>query len=419
MLVLLAGVLVAQIVLVVLFFNSEKKLSEQKNKFEGFEKLFRDEIARNRDDSSNQSRQNREELSNNIKDLRDNLSNSVKDSNSSIATYIKDLSTLQSQQLENFAKNLQQMSSIIEVNIKNLQADNNKQLEQMRVTVDEKLQSTLENRIALSFKEVSDRLEQVHKGLGEMQNLAIGVGDLKRVLTNVKTRGVWGEMQLASLLEQSLSPEQYSANFQIKNNQERVDFVIRLPGDGVDNPVYLPIDSKFPQEDYQRLLEAQEQGNVELAQDAIKQLETRIKSEAKSIRDKYICPPKTTDFALMFLPTEGLYAEVIRNTALVDKLQKEFRVTVVGPTTINALLNSLQMGFRTLTIQKRSSEVWGLLADIRKNFGLFSELLVKAHDRVMQASNIIEDAGKKSRTIENKLQKVQELPGTHEMISVV
>jgi DNA recombination protein RmuC len=419
MLVLLAGVLVAQIVLVVLFFNSEKKLSEQKNKFEGFEKLFRDEIARNRDDSGNQSRQNREELSNNIKDLRDNLSNSVKDSNSSIATYIKDLSTLQSQQLENFAKNLQQMSSIIEVNIKNLQADNNKQLEQMRVTVDEKLQSTLENRIALSFKEVSDRLEQVHKGLGEMQNLAIGVGDLKRVLTNVKTRGVWGEMQLASLLEQSLSPEQYSANFQIKNNQERVDFVIRLPGDGVDNPVYLPIDSKFPQEDYQRLLEAQEQGNVELAQDAIKQLETRIKSEAKSIRDKYICPPKTTDFALMFLPTEGLYAEVIRNTALVDKLQKEFRVTVVGPTTINALLNSLQMGFRTLTIQKRSSEVWGLLADIRKNFGLFSELLVKAHDRVMQASNIIEDAGKKSRTIENKLQKVQELPGTHEMISVV
>jgi DNA recombination protein RmuC len=419
MLVLLAGVLVAQIVLVVLFFNSEKKLSEQKNKFEGFEKLFRDEIARNRDDSGNQSRQNREELSNNIKDLRDNLSNSVKDSNSSIATYIKDLSTLQSQQLENFAKNLQQMSSIIEVNIKNLQADNNKQLEQMRVTVDEKLQSTLENRIALSFKEVSDRLEQVHKGLGEMQNLAIGVGDLKRVLTNVKTRGVWGEMQLASLLEQSLSPEQYSANFQIKNNQERVDFVIRLPGDGVDNPVYLPIDSKFPQEDYQRLLEAQEQGNVELAQDAIKQLETRIKSEAKSIRDKYICPPKTTDFALMFLPTEGLYAEVIRNTALVDKLQKEFRVTVVGPTTINALLNSLQMGFRTLTIQKRSSEVWGLLADIRKNFGMFSELLVKAHDRVMQASNIIEDAGKKSRTIENKLQKVQELPGTHEMISVV
>jgi DNA recombination protein RmuC len=419
MLVLLASILVVQIVLLVLFFNSEKKLSEQKNKFEGFEKLFRDEIARNRDDSGNQARQNREELSNNIKDLRDNLSNSVKDSNSSIATYIKDLSTLQSQQLENFAKNLQQMSSIIEINIKNLQADNNKQLEQMRVTVDEKLQSTLENRIALSFKEVSDRLEQVHKGLGEMQNLAIGVGDLKRVLTNVKTRGVWGEMQLASLLEQSLSPEQYSANFQIKNNQERVDFVIRLPGDGVDNPVYLPIDSKFPQEDYQRLLEAQEQGNVELAQEAIKQLETRIKSEAKSIRDKYICPPKTTDFALMFLPTEGLYAEVIRNTALVDKLQKEFRVTVVGPTTINALLNSLQMGFRTLTIQKRSSEVWGLLADIRKNFGMFSELLVKAHDRVMQASNIIEDAGKKSRTIENKLQKVQELPGTHEMISVV
>jgi len=418
MLVLVGSVLVAQVVLLFLFFNSEKKLSEQKNKFEAFEKLFRDEIARNRDDAGNQARQNREELAGSIKDLRDNLSNSVKDSNSSIATYIKDLSGLQSQQLENFAKNLQQMSLTIETNLKNLQADNNKQLEQMRVTVDEKLQTTLEKRIAMSFKEVSDRLEQVHKGLGEMQNLAIGVGDLKRVLTNVKSRGVWGEMQLSALLEQAFAPEQYSANFSIKNNQERVDFVIKLPGDGDANPVYLPIDAKFPQEDYQRLLEAQEQGNAELAQDASKQLETRIKTEAKSIKDKYINPPKTTDFALMFLPTEGLYAEVIRNSALVDKLQHEYRVSVVGPTTLNALLNSLQMGFRTLTIQKRSSEVWSLLADIRKNFGAFSDLLVKAHERVMQASSIIEDAGKKTRTIENKLQKVQELPGTQEMIGV-
>jgi DNA recombination protein RmuC len=418
MLILVGSVLVAQVVLLFLFFNSEKKLSEQKNKFEAFEKLFRDEIARNRDDAGNQARQNREELSGSIKDLRDNLSNSVKDSNSSIATYIKDLSGLQSQQLENFAKNLQQMSLTIETNLKNLQADNNKQLEQMRVTVDEKLQTTLEKRIAMSFKEVSDRLEQVHKGLGEMQNLAIGVGDLKRVLTNVKSRGVWGEMQLSALLEQAFAPEQYSANFSIKNNQERVDFVIKLPGDGDANPVYLPIDAKFPQEDYQRLLEAQEQGNAELAQDASKQLETRIKTEAKSIKDKYINPPKTTDFALMFLPTEGLYAEVIRNSALVDKLQHEYRVSVVGPTTLNALLNSLQMGFRTLTIQKRSSEVWSLLADIRKNFGAFSDLLVKAHERVMQASSIIEDAGKKTRTIENKLQKVQELPGTQEMIGV-
>ncbi len=418
MLVLVGSVLVAQLVLLFLFFNSEKKLSEQKNKFEAFEKLFRDEIARNRDDAGNQARQNREELSGSIKDLRDNLSNSVKDSNSSIATYIKDLSGLQSQQLENFAKNLQQMSLTIETNLKNLQADNNKQLEQMRVTVDEKLQTTLEKRIAMSFKEVSDRLEQVHKGLGEMQNLAIGVGDLKRVLTNVKSRGVWGEMQLSALLEQAFAPEQYSANFSIKNNQERVDFVIKLPGDGDANPVYLPIDAKFPQEDYQRLLEAQEQGNAELAQDASKQLETRIKTEAKSIKDKYINPPKTTDFALMFLPTEGLYAEVIRNSALVDKLQHEYRVSVVGPTTLNALLNSLQMGFRTLTIQKRSSEVWSLLADIRKNFGAFSDLLVRAHERVMQASSIIEDAGKKTRTIENKLQKVQELPGTQEMIGV-
>ena len=307
---------------------------------------------------------------------------------------------------------LTQMRQTIETNLKSLQEDNSKRLEEMRVTVDEKLQSTLEKRLTASFQQVSERLEQVHKGLGEMQNLAVGVGDLKKVLTNVKTRGTWGEIQLANLLEQVLSTEQYEANVQTKpKTQERVDFAVKLPGESSDAPVWLPIDSKFPQEDYQRLVEAQDAANAELAEQAMKQLEARIKLEAKSIRDKYIEPPFTTDFALMFLPTEGLYAEVIRRPGLVDKIQREFRVNVVGPTTLAALLNALQMGFRTLTIQKRSSEVWAYLADVKKHFGAFGDLLAKAHERVKQASDVIEDAGRRSRTIETKLKKFEELPG--------
>ncbi len=309
---------------------------------------------------------------------------------------------------------LTQMRQTIETNLKVLQEDNAKRLEEMRVTVDEKLQSTLEKRLTASFLQVSERLEQVHKGLGEMQNLAIGVGDLKKVLTNVKSRGTWGEIQLGSLLEQVLSSEQYEANVQTKpKTQERVDFAIKLPGgNDTEGPVWLPIDSKFPQEDYQRLVEAQEQASPELADQAMKQLENRIKLEAKSIRDKYIEPPYTTDFALMFLPTEGLYAEVIRRPGLVDRIQKDFRVNVVGPTTLAALLNALQMGFRTLTIQKRSSEVWSYLADVKKHFGAFGDLLAKAHERVKQASDVIEDAGRRSRTIETKLKKFEDLPGT-------
>lgn len=317
--------------------------------------------------------------------------------------------------LKNFStasrEDLQQIRNSMESNLKNLQEENSKKLEEMRKTVDEKLQSTLEQRISLSFKTVSERLEQVHRGLGEMQNLAIGVGDLKKVLVNVKTRGTWGEVQLANLLEQILSPEQYAACVQTKpNGGERVDFAIKLPGkDDHDRPVWLPIDSKFPQEDYQRLIQAQESGNLEESELALKQLENRIKLEAKTIRDKYIEPPYTTDFAILFLPTEGLYAEMLRREGLVEKLQREFRINLVGPTTLGALLNSLQMGFKTLAIQKRSSEVWQYLADVKKHFGAFGDLLAKAYERVDQASKVIEDAGKRSRTIEAKLNKLGEL----------
>jgi DNA recombination protein RmuC len=295
-----------------------------------------------------------------------------------------------------------------------LQEENGSKLDQMRQVVDEKLQTTLEKRLGESFKMVSERLEQVHQGLGEMQSLASNVGDLKKVLTNVKTRCTWGEVQLESLLQQVLTPEQYAKNVATKKGSEdRVEFAIRLPGreDGNGGQVWLPVDAKFPQEDYQRLVEAFEQGNVSLAEDASKSLENRIKLEAKNIRDKYLDPPYTTDFGLMFLPTEGLYAEVARRPGLMDILQRDYRIIVSGPNTFAALLNSLQMGFKTLAIEKRSSEVWGLLGVVKNEFGKFATLLEKTQKKIQEAGNTIEDAAKKTRTIERKLRGVESAPG--------
>jgi len=287
-------------------------------------------------------------------------------------------------------------------------------LETIRITVDEKLHSTLEKRLGESFERVSKQLESVHKGLGEMQTLASGVGDLKKVLSNIKTRGTWGEIQLGNLLEQILTIEQYEKNVVTKKgSNERVEFAIKLPGrEKQDNVVWLPIDAKFPMEDYQRLIEAQEQANVGLVEELGKSLENRIKSEAKDIRNKYIDPPNTTDFGIMFLPVEGLYAEVLRRPGLCELLQRDYRVTLTGPTTLAALLNSLQMGFRTLAIEKRSSDVWALLAAIRVEFAKFGEMLDKTHKKLLEAIDTIESATKKSRTIERKLNKVQELPVT-------
>jgi DNA recombination protein RmuC len=282
----------------------------------------------------------------------------------------------------------------------------------MRSTVDEKLSSTLEQRLGESFRLVSERLEMVHKGLGEMQNLASGVGDLKRVLTNVKTRGTWGEIQLGNILEQILTRDQYSMNVATrKNSSERVEFAVKLPGkdEKGGEVVWLPIDSKFPQEDYQRLMDAQEQGNSVLAEEAAKAMELKVKSFARDIRDKYIDPPGTTDFGIMFLPTEGLYAEVLRRPGLCDCLQREYRIVVSGPTTLIALLNSLQMGFRTLAIEKRSSEVWTLLGAVKTEFGRFGDILDKTQKKLQEASNTIEDAARKSRSIGRKLKNVQEL----------
>jgi len=276
--------------------------------------------------------------------------------------------------------------------------------------------NTLTNMIGLNtqnINKVREVLESVHKGLGEMQNLASSVGDLKKVLTNVKTRGTWGEVQLAALLEQMLTIDQYSANVATKkNSQERVEFAIKLPGREEDKEkvVWLPIDAKFPQEDYQRLIEAQEAANPELAEKCGKQLELRVKSEARDIRDKYLNPPQTTDFGIMFLPSESLFAEVLRRPGLCESLQREFRVTVAGPTTLAAFLNSLQMGFRTLVIEKRSSEVWRILSAVKQEFSRFGEILERTKKKLEEAANIVEEASSKSRNIEAKLRKVQELP---------
>jgi DNA recombination protein RmuC len=308
---------------------------------------------------------------------------------------------------------LEQMRNTVERQLRVLQEENSKKLEQMRSTVDEKLQTTLEKRLGESFKQVSERLEQVYKGLGEMRSLASGVGDLKKVLTNVKTRGTWGEIRLGNILEQILTPEQYEVNVAIKkNSSDRVEFAIKLPGQNVDKDtiVWMPIDSKFPQEDYQRLIDAQEAADKEQAEKSIKNLETRIKLEAKKIKEKYIDPPYTTDFGIMFLPVEGLYAEVLRRPGLCDTLQREYRVVVTGPTTLAALLNSLQMGFRTLAIEKRSSEVWELLGTVKTQFGQFGDALSKTKKKLQEASNSIDSAEIRTRAIERKLRDVQEIP---------
>jgi len=280
----------------------------------------------------------------------------------------------------------------------------------MRETVDEKLHNTLEKRLGESFKLVSDRLESVQQGLGEMQALATGVGDLKKVLSNVKTRGTLGEIQLETLLDQILTPDQYAKNVATKSgSRENVEFAIKLPGKE-DKILWLPIDAKFPKEDYERLVDAQEQANPDLVEELGKALEQRIKSEAKDIQNKYIDPPNTTDFGILFLATEGLYAEALRRPGLFESLQREHRVILTGPTTIAALLNSLQMGFRTLAIEKRASEVWNLLGAIKTEFAKFGDLLVKTHKQLAAASNTIEGATRKTRTIERKLRDVQELP---------
>lgn len=317
------------------------------------------------------------------------------------------------QALARFTQDQQQrmaeVRQTLERRLAELQQGNEAKLEQMRATVDEKLHATLETRLGESFRLVSERLEQVHAGLGEMRSLAHGVGDLKRVLGNVKSRGVFGEVQLAAILDELLTPEQYAANVAVRpDSAERVEFAVKLPGDG-GGPVWLPIDAKFPREDYERLLEAQERADAEAAAAASQALEQRLRFEAKKIAEKYVAPPHSTDFAVLFLPTEGLYAEVLRRPGLFEALQREYRVTLTGPTTLAALLNSLRMGFRTLAIQQRSSDVWKILGAVRTEFGKFGDVLAKTRKKLDEAANVIDNAGVRTRAIQRHLSKVEAL----------
>ncbi|MGN1212936.1 MAG: DNA recombination protein RmuC [Christensenellales bacterium] len=355
-----------------------------------------------------------------VREMNNSVLEQIKLYNNNVVDSVKALSSASSKELEIInqkmteltASNITQMEKLIAVtseNLSKLQQSNEKKLDEMRMTVDEKLNATLQDRLNKSFAIVSDQLQAVTKGLGEMQSLASGVGDLKKVINNVKTRGTFGEVQLNGLLEQMLAPNQFASQVNTNpENNDRVDFVIYLPGKD-DKNVMLPVDAKFPMEDYVRLVDAMDSGDVDLIAKSQKALEARIKEEAKNINKKYICIPNTTDFAIMYLATEGLYSDVIRNTALVEKLQQELRILICGPTTLSALLNSLQMGFKTLAIEKRSAEIWNMLSVFRKEFATYVELLTKTQKKLGEVSSTIEDATKKSQKITKQLSKVEEI----------
>ena len=342
------------------------------------------------------------------REARDELSRSLATFSQTLSAQMGSTATVQNAQFET-------LRGAVEQQLGRIQQDNSAKLEQMRQTVDEKLHATLEKRLSESFRQVSERLELVHKGLGEMQTLAAGVGDLKRVLSNVKTRGVFGETQLAALLEEVMAPEQYQKNVATRpGSKERVEFAIKLPGRDGTGPVLLPIDAKFPIEDYQRLQAAQEAGDKAALEMAEKALEARVKLEAKAIAEKYVEPPHTTDFALLYLPFESLFGEVLRRPGLFEQIQRQFRVTICGPTTLLAHLNSLQMGFRTLAIQQRSSEVWKVLGTVKSEFGRFAEVLANTKRQLQTVANTIDQAEVRTRQIERKLKDVEVLPGAEE-----
>lgn len=376
------------------------------------ERTIKDEMSMNRKESAESEKRIREELAGLFKGFGDPIDKRMADLSVNQNKNFENFSTKLTELIDKNEAKMEKVKETVEKKLEGIQKDNGEKLELMRQTVDEKLQSTLEKRLGDSFKQVSDKLDSVHQGLGEMKNLATDVGGLKKVLSNVKTRGMWGEVQLSGLLEQILSPEQYSGNVAVKRDgRERVEFAIKLPGaEEGGAPVWLPIDSKFPQEDYHRLVEAYEQADPAAVEAAAKQLEIRIRGEAKSINEKYIDPPSTTDFAILFLPYESLYAEVVRRPGLSEDIQRTYRVAIACPSTLGALLISLQMGFKTLAIQKRSSEVWEVLGAVKTQFGKFAGILEKTQRHLKTATNTIEDATRKTRTIENKLKKVQQLP---------
>lgn len=474
LLFIIAGLAAIAIVLLIVLLtrNPNTKLLQIESQLSSFEKnqerterALKDEIAKNREETAGNSKDLREEIINNMtnliasnedklgkmtqtveeklrllqeqintnaKDNRDELGKSLKSFEDKFTASVREFNELQKQKFDNLVNKqteltqstemkLDKMRETIEAKLKLIQDDNSEKLEKMRITVDEKLHKTLEERLSQSFKIVSERLELVHKGLGEMQHLAVGVGDLKKVLSNVKTRGILGEIQLGNILEQILTPEQYSKNVATKKgSRDNVEFAIKLPGkDDSGEVVYLPLDSKFPIENYHALNNAYEHGDPVAIEEAAKLLEGNIKKCAKDIRDKYIDPPNTTDFGILFLPIEGLYAEVLRRTGLLETLQRDFKITIAGPTTLSAFLNSLQMGFRTLVIEKRSSEVWKILGAVKTEFEKFGGVLKKAQEKINQASSEIDDlVGARTRQIQRKLKDVQELPAQESLLNL-
>ena len=396
----------------ILFKKKQLNNVDQITHFERSNKILRDEMSLNRKEMGDSEKRLREELSSLFKGFGDSLDKRIYEfantQNKNFEGFLVKLTEL----IDKNDGKMDKVRESVEKKLEFLQKDNSEKLEAMRATVDEKLHTTLEKRFGESFKVVSERLDAVHKGLGEMQTLALGVGDLKKMLSNVKSRGTWGEAQLGNLIEEIFTPEQYEKNVKTKKtSRDNVEFAIKLPGNDDDvEQLWLPIDAKFPLEDYQRLVNAQEQGDLSLIEELGKSLEVRIKSEAKDIRDKYLDPPYTTDFGILFVPIESLYAEILRRPGLFEQIRRDYRVIIAGPTTTQVILNSLQVGFKTLAIQERSSEVWTLLGAVKTDFSKFGDLLEKTHKKMQEASNTIEGAVTKTRTIERKLNQVQNLP---------
>ncbi|MEO8303432.1 MAG: DNA recombination protein RmuC [Betaproteobacteria bacterium] len=428
-LLLLAAIVVVAVLVIAVFFRlgtlassrdlAARELVEMRTRLEvlaatsaDFERDLRQDFANARTEGAAAAQTGRTELG-------ATLARHAQATQQQLAT----MATAQVDQMKHFGDRLGELTKsneqrleavrlTVEQRLDVLRTENAQKLDQMRTTVDEKLQTTLDERLGASFKQVSDRLEQVHKGLGEMQTLASGVGDLRRVLTNVKSRGGWGEVQLGTLLAELLTPTQYAQNVATRpGSKERVEFAVKLPGRSEDGaPCWLPIDAKFPLEDYQRLQDAIENADVAAVEASRKALETFFKTEARSIRDKYVEPPHTTDFAILFVPTEGLYAEAVSRPGLADTLQREFRVMLAGPMNLQAMLNSLQLGFRTLAIEQRSTEVWRVLGAVKTEFGKFGEILAKTKEKLDQVGRTLDDAGRKSTTIARKLRDVEALP---------
>lgn len=425
-------ILLAQVALVFLFLKKQKAESDQQEAFKPLieaqmqQRFQLEELARQLrnqgQETESRLNQNTEQLQNALAQNRTENQQAFNGLQHILMEQMSQGNRAQTEKLNQFSDVLHRTNTLLndqfnqirvslENKLKDLQQDNASKLEEMRRTVDEKLHATLEQRLGESFKLVSDRLEQVHKGLGEMQNLAAGVGDLKRVLTNVKSRGTWGEVQLQALLEQMLTPSQFGQNIKpIPGSNNIVEFAVRLPGKDDDKPVWLPIDSKFPKEQYERLLEAFDRADADGVAQASKALEQAVRLEAKSIAEKYLAPPHTTDFGILFLPTEGLYAEVVKRPGLVDDLQRQHRVTVAGPITLSTLLNALQLGFKTLALEKRSSEVWTVLSAVKTEFGKFGDVLAKTKETLERAAKNIEQAETRSRVMQRKLKGMDDLP---------